>query len=163
MKTSNTLPEKQKRRLNTKRAKEALKKVALRNPAELWDKQAKRRGAWVQFSYMEKVSVEEMVEASGEEVIKRASRREALLDGAKPTLSEVRRLKSFYVGWLMSDGDADCIPAYALADVADEEGHQGVALVLRTGYSFSGIETWLEGVFRSDEEALKHLRKGGWF
>ncbi|MBK7706481.1 MAG: hypothetical protein IPJ30_12055 [Acidobacteria bacterium] len=52
-------------------------------------------------------------------------------------------------------------PIYLLAEVGDGDGNKGVALILRTGYAFTEIETWLEGVFATREEAMDWMLSQG--
>lgn len=137
----------------------SLTAVANENLDKLWD-EFFTCGTWVQHDDLPEVDPTELVESG---LIEDEERCEALAEGAEPTEQEI---KLFHDNWLESalegEGDADFIPAYAMSIVVDGKGREGVALLLRTGYSFSGITTWLEGVFDSSEEATAHMEKGGW-
>ena len=152
-----------KRRLSAQ-AKKSLREIAEADPDELWDYKAKRRGTWITEDDVDRMGVDHLIEMFAEDVIKRESRRESLEGGYDdPTPSELKRLRSAYVDMaLRGDGDADFVPGYALADVTDEKDRQGVALVVRTGYSFSGLNTSLAGIFPSDDRARRHMEKLGW-
>lgn len=90
------------------------------------------------------------------------SRLKELRRGAEPTSAEVAAYqKEWMEQQLDTGGDADDIPGYALSMVKDGP-LTGTALILRRGYSFSEVTTWLEGVFASDQEALDYMREGGW-
>ena len=137
----------------------SLTAVAAEQIDELWE-QFYECGTWVRHNDLPEVDPWEL-SVSG--LIENEKRCEALGDGAKPTKKEI---KIYHDWWLESalqgDGDCDYIPAYALTLVKDDHGNEGVALLLRTGYSFSGITTWLEGIFDSSEDATTHMKKGGW-
>ena len=138
---------------------QSLTAVAKENLDKLWD-EFFACGTWVQHDDLPEVDPAELAESS---VIEDQDRRDALAEGAEPTEKEI---KLFHDNWLESalegEGDADFIPAYAMSTVADAKGNEGIALLLRTGYSFSGITTWLEGIFDSSEGATAHMEKGGW-
>ncbi len=57
------------------------------------------------------------------------------------------------------DYDMDTIPTCGIAPVTAPDGRKLFALVCRTGYSFSEIETWLEGVFTSEAEAVAYIEE----
>ena len=117
-------------------------------------------GTWVHRDDLPDVDPYELAESG---LIENKKRCEALGNGAKPTKKEI---KIYHDWWLESalegDCDADDIPAYAISIVEDPKGNKGVALLLRTGYSFSGVTTSLEGIFDSSEDATSHMRNGGW-
>ena len=137
----------------------SLTSVAKKNLDELFD-EFFACGTWVQQDDLPEVDPAELA-VSG--LIEDEERCDALAEGAKPTEQEI---KIFHDYWLESalegEGDADFIPAYAMSTVTDAKGNEGVALLLRTGYSFSGINTILEGIFDSSEDATAHMEKGGW-
>ena len=137
----------------------SLTAVANENLDKLWD-DFFACGTWVQQDDLPEVDPAELAESG---LIEDEERCEALAEGAEPTEQEI---KLFHDNWLESalegEGDADFIPAYAMSIVTDAKGNEGVALILRTGYSFSGVTTCLEGIFDSSEEATAHMEKGGW-
>jgi hypothetical protein len=63
---------------------------------------------------------------------------------------------------LSDDGDSDLIPAFCLAEVSDADGNTGIALILCTEYSFSGVTIWVEDVFESRAAARAYLEEHGW-
>jgi hypothetical protein len=143
----------------TTEAIQSLTVVAKENLDELWD-EFFACGTWIQHDDLPEVDPGELAESG---LIEDEERCQALAEGAEPTEQEI---KLFHDNWLESalegEGDADFIPAYALSIVKDAKGNEGVALLLRTGYSFSGITTWLEGVFDTSEDATAHMEKEGW-
>ena len=140
-------------------AVESLTAVAKENLDELFE-EFYECGTWVTKEDLPEVEPAELAESG---LIEDENRCEALTNGAKPTEQEI---KLFHDNWLESalegEGDADFIPAYALSIVKDAKGNEGIALLLRTGYSFSGITTCLEGIFDSSEDATAHMEKRGW-
>ena len=62
---------------------------------------------------------------------------------------------------LSGDADADVIPGYSLDEVTDTEGNRGIALILCTGYSFSGLRIWVKEVFDTREAAMAYLEENG--
>ena len=137
----------------------SLTAVANKHIDDLWEEFVEC-GTWVTKEDLPEVDPGELAESG---LIEDEERCEALAEGAKPTKQEI---KLFHDNWLESalqgEGDADVIPAYALSIVKDAQGNEGVALLLRTGYSFSEINTWLEGIYTTNEEAISHMEKGGW-
>ena len=63
--------------------------------------------------------------------------------------------------WLDS-AHADAIPLYCLAEVTDDDDNSGIALILCTGYSFSGLNIWVHGIFDTREAAKAYLEENGW-
>jgi len=137
----------------------SLTAAATENLDELFD-EFHDCGTWVRKDDFPEVDPAELAESG---LIEDQERCDALAEGAEPTEQEI---KLFHDNWLETalegEGDADFIPAYALSTVVDAQGNEGVALMLRTGYSFSGITTWVEGIFDSSEDATAHMKKGGW-
>lgn len=90
------------------------------------------------------------------------ARLKQLQKGAQPTTAEIAAFQQRWVDrQFETDGDADFIPGYAIVKI--QSGMlAGTALILRTGYSFSRVRTWLEGLFSSQEEAEDYMRRGGW-
>lgn len=129
---------------------------------ELWDDYVSRKGCgiWVRHEDAPSVDTETLLDSG---LIEKEERIAALEMGGNPTAAEVKAYQEWWSeSQLEGEGDADKIPGYALAAVNDGDGHEGIALLLRTGYSFSRITTWLEGIFESNEEAIAWMRKGGW-
>lgn len=83
-----------------------------------------------------------------------AQRYAELEGGANPTPEE---LASYQASWLEAlsdmDYDMDKIATCGIAPITTPGGRKLFALVCRKGYSFSSIETWLEGLFPSKEKA----------
>lgn len=142
----------------TEEIRDTLESIAEDQRDELWEN-ATDHGIWVRTEDLPDVDSEELA-SSG--LIEDEARCEALENGGKPTPAEK---KQFHKWWaesqLEGSADADFIPGYVLADIKDQEGNEGVALVLRKGYSFSELRTWIEGVFDSQHEAIQYLKKGG--
>lgn len=87
-----------------------------------------------------------------------AERYAELEGGADPTPEE---LAIYQANWLEGlsdmDYDMDKIPTCGIAPFTAPDGRNLFALVCRTGYSFSQIETWLEGVFPSEAAAVAYI------
>jgi hypothetical protein len=78
--------------------------------------------------------------------------------GADPTPEElVFYQKCWQEGLSDMTYDMDVIPTCGIAPFIAPDGRRQFALVCRTGYSFSRIETWLEGVFASEAEAAAYI------
>jgi hypothetical protein len=60
--------------------------------------------------------------------------------------------------WKVRSGDVDhdAVPTYAISKHRD-----CWVLIGRTGYSFSGIDTWLVGSFSSKDKAIDYMSKDG--
>jgi hypothetical protein len=85
-------------------------------------------------------------------------RRKAVDAGAAVTPSEYEAFRQFYLEYLRSgDADADYQPGYALKELKTQDGNRLWVIVLRTGYSFSDLRTWLGGIYKSKEEALRSV------
>jgi len=133
--------------------------VAKENLDELFDEFYKC-GTWVRKDDLPEVDPLELA-VSG--LIEDEERSDALAEGAEPTEQEIKLFHDYWLECaLEGEGDADFIPAYALSIVKDAKGNEGVALLLRTGYSFSGITTWLERIFDSSEDATAHMGNNEW-
>lgn len=126
---------------------------------DLWE-DALDYGIWVRTVDLPYVDPSKLADS---ELIEDETRCDELRNGGEPTEAEQELFHEWWVeSQLDGDEDADDIPGYALATVKDHNGNEGVALILRTGYSFSGINTWLEGFFGSREEAIQHMKNDGW-
>jgi hypothetical protein len=81
-----------------------------------------------------------------------------LESGADPTSEELALYqKCWQEGLSNMTYDMDVIPTCGIAPFIGPDGRKQYALVCRTGYSFSRIETWLEGVFASEAEAATYI------
>jgi hypothetical protein len=86
-----------------------------------------------------------------------------VLDGQPATEAELQALRRVRLERILSgDCDADVIPAYCLAEVTDEDGNTGIALIFCKGYSFSGLTIWAAEIFDTREAAKAHLEENGW-
>ena len=78
--------------------------------------------------------------------------------GADPTPEELALYQECWQEGLSDmTYDMDVIPTCGTAPFIAPAGRRKFALVCRTGYSFSRIETWLEGVFASEAEATAYM------
>jgi hypothetical protein len=78
--------------------------------------------------------------------------------GADPTPEELAFYQKYWQEGLSDmTYDMDVIPTCGIAPFIGPDGRKQYALVCRTGYSFSRIETWLEGVFASEAEAATYI------
>jgi hypothetical protein len=78
--------------------------------------------------------------------------------GADPTPEELAFYQKYWQEKLSDmTYDMDVIPTCGIAPFIAPDGRRQFALVCRTGYSFSHIETWLEGVFASEAEATAYI------
>lgn len=86
-----------------------------------------------------------------------AERYAELEGGADPTPEELATYQAHWREGLRDmDYDMDKIPTCGIAPFTAQDGRKLFALVCRTGSSFSEIETWLEGVFPSEAEAVAY-------
>jgi hypothetical protein len=87
-----------------------------------------------------------------------AERYAELEGGADPTPEE---LVAYQASWLEGlsdmDYDMDKIATCGIALITAPGGRKLFALVCRKGYSFSGIETRLEGVFPTQADAVAYI------
>lgn len=87
-----------------------------------------------------------------------AERYAQLESGADPTAEELALYQNQWREGLSDmDYDMDTIPTCGIAPFTAPYGQKRFALVCRKGYSFSEIETWLEGVFLSESEAIAYV------
>ena len=117
-------------------------------------------GIWVRKTDLPAVTSQDILDGGG---VLEEGRSEALRAGASPNAIETEQ---FLEGWIQAElegcGDLDVVPTYVIARVCDEAGNEGWALILRTGYSFTQIRTWVEAVFASEEEAVSWMESRGW-
>jgi hypothetical protein len=89
-----------------------------------------------------------------------AQRHAELQEGADPTPKEIAMYQEYWREGLSDmDYDMDTIPTCGIASFTAPDGRKLFALVCRTGYSFSDIDTWLEGVFTSEAEAVAYIEE----
>jgi hypothetical protein len=87
-----------------------------------------------------------------------AERYAELEGGVDPTPEELAIYQTHWrEGLSGTEYDMDTIPTCGIAPFTTPDGRRNFALVCRTGYSFSEIETWLEGVFPSEAEAVAYI------
>lgn len=58
--------------------------------------------------------------------------------------------------------EADGAVGFRLQPVDGENGERGVALILVKGHSWEGIRLWVEGVYETEEEALRSIVESGY-
>ena len=51
---------------------------------------------------------------------------------------------------------------YCFAELTDADEHSGIALILCTGDSLSGLTIWVHDVFETKAAALNYLKENGW-
>jgi len=89
-----------------------------------------------------------------------AKRYAELQGGADPTPQELAMYQEYWREGLSDmDYDMDVIPTCSMAPFIAPDGRKLFALVCRTGYSFSDIDTWLEEVFTSEAEAIAYVEE----
>jgi hypothetical protein len=89
-----------------------------------------------------------------------AKRYAELQEGADPTPKEIAMYQEYWREGLSDmDYDMDTIPTCGIAPLTAPDGRKLFALVCRTGYSFSEIETWLEGVFTSEAKTVAYIEE----
>lgn len=92
-----------------------------------------------------------------------SERLEQIKNGQPPTEDEMLKLREARAQKMLGDdGDADVVPSCCFAEVEDEDGNSGIALILCTGYSFSELNIWAVDVFETKTAAYAHLRENGW-
>ena len=142
----------------SKKGREKLTEAAKDRLDKLWAS-SDQQGPWVRHEDLPDVDADTLYESG---LIEDDRRDAELRNGSAPTADEI---KKYLECWLESYFEDPCdvdIPTYALAHLKDEEGNQGVALILRTGFSFHGVDEWLEGVFSSERSAIRWMKKGGY-
>jgi hypothetical protein len=141
--------------------KEILRQIADERSAALWEEYScVRAGIWVRRADLPLVESSDVLDLG---VVNDKERISALENGDWPTQEEIKLYHDWWVkNQLEGENDADAVPAYALAPIDDEDGHSGVALVLCKGYSFSGIDIWLEDIFESEGAAMNYMHQRGW-
>lgn len=139
--------------------REALGKIAKSQLDKLWEKNC--GGLWLRRGAEPSPDSQDLLDSG---LIDDEERIEELENGDEPAGEEVEKYQERWVESQLSGDaeDADAVPGYALALVIDGAWHEGVALIFRTGNSFSGISTWLEGIFASKKEAIAWMEERGW-
>ena len=130
---------------------------------QLWE-DAEGYGLWVRYEDapdLKKAARDRAVRESIAGNTSDASRAAALRDGAKLTQKESEDWRLRWMQAQFIDNDADRIPGYALVRVNDLAGNRGCALLLRTGYSFTKIQTWVESAFPTIAAARDHMNRYG--
>ena len=129
----------------------------------LWEEyscHAHHGGIWVREDDLPEVDAQNLLESG---LITDEQRIAALEGDGNPSVDEILLYQKWWIDLQLSrECDHDRIMSYVLAPVDDKDGHNGVALILRRGYSFSEIQTRLEDVFASNEEAINWMKEGGW-
>ena len=75
-------------------------------------------------------------------------------------------MKAYQEAWiekaLRGDSDADQVPSYQTVQIKGPKGRKKVAINMCSGYSFSGLSFWIEGLFSSYERADNYLSRNGY-
>jgi hypothetical protein len=83
-----------------------------------------------------------------------------LENGAEPTAEEIVELREYVrEGMKSGEWDAEVIPAYGVTPFITPSGNKLYAVTMRKGYSFSGVTTWLHGIYKSQGAAVEDLEK----
>jgi hypothetical protein len=89
-----------------------------------------------------------------------AGRLVELEKGAEPTAEEIFALREYVrEGMKSGEWDAEVIPAYGVTPFRTPSGRKLYAVTMRKGYSFSGVTTWLHGIYKSQGAAVEELEK----
>lgn len=89
------------------------------------------------------------------------SRLEQLSNGKRPTSKELKLWRDAWIKRALDDWDSDAIPGYAIPEIGRRNDATVFALILCTGYSFSFLNCWSEGLFSSQDEARQYMRERG--
>ena len=83
--------------------------------------------------------------------------------GKRPKRPEIRAYqKSWIEKALRGNNDADLVPTYQTVEIKGRKGRKKVAIIMCSGYSFSGVSFWVEGLFSSYERADNYLTRKGY-
>lgn len=137
----------------------ALERYIERHIEKLWEN-AEVMGVWVR-----EADVPNRVNPATADILEGkipSQRLEALEDGEEPTAEELRLWREAWIERALEDEDADVVPGYAISKVVRPGSETMYALILATGYSFTHIERWVEGVFPSVEAAMNYISASGW-
>jgi len=83
-----------------------------------------------------------------------------LENGAEPTATEITELRKYVrEGMELGEWDTEVIPAYGVTPFMTPSNEKLYAVTMRKGYSFSGLTTWLHGIYQSQGAAVEDLEK----
>jgi hypothetical protein len=140
--------------------KESLYEIANESVEELYE-QYGAEGLWVTKDKLPSDEGEFLREEYN--AVLSPERRAAFNNGDSLTESELQKLREHRLGAMLEgDFDADGIPSYCLAEVTDADNNIGIALILCKGYSFSGLNVWVQEIFETEEAAKAYMGKDGW-
>ena len=145
-----------------------LERIAEETSEEIWErKYIRRKSTWLRKQDLSNYLDSELWDNLEYEIegLVNEDRYEAITEHDSPlTREEIILCRNNFVRCIFA-GERDVwdyIPGFATGHVEDEEGNRAVAIVLCTGFSFSGLKLSVEGLFPDERDALAHLRKGGW-
>jgi hypothetical protein len=145
----------------TPETRETLFEIATENAEALYDEYGGAEGLWVTKDDLPSDPCE-FRQSELEEVFS-PQRLEEILDGRPVTGAELRPLREVRLESILSgDCDADALPGYCLAEVTDEDGDTGIALIFCKGHSFSGLIIWVAEIFDTREAMQAYLEENGW-
>ena len=147
----------------TPQTKAKVYKIATENAEALYEEYEGAEGLWV---------TEDDLPSDPSEFMQRElkavlspQRLEEVLDGQPATEAELEALRKVRLQNILSSNywDEDgAIPGYCLAEVADADTNTGIALILCTGTSLSGLNIWVHDVFDTTEAAKAYMKENGW-
>lgn len=144
----------------TPEVKESLYEIAGESVEELYE-QYGAEGLWVTEDKLPS-DEGEFLEEEYKQVLS-AERKAAFDKGHSLTRSELEKLRECRLdAMLQGDFDADEIPGYCLAEITDEHKNTAIALILCKGYSFSGLNVWVQDIFETREAAKAYMEQDGW-
>lgn len=86
-----------------------------------------------------------------------------LQDGKRPKRSEIKAYQETWIEKaLRGNNDADLVPSYRTVEIKGRKGRKKIAIIMCSGYSFSGVSFWIEGFFSSYERADNYLNREGY-
>ena len=146
----------------TPEARENLFEIATQKVKELFDQTEGAEGVWVTEDDLPS-DASQFTEEEYEAVLSPERVADAL-DELPLTEAELEALREHRLERILLGDyiDADTIPGYCLADVADEDGNSGIALIVCTGYAFSGLDIGVNGIFETREAAKAYMEEKGW-
>jgi hypothetical protein len=144
----------------TAEVKESLYAIASESVEELYEEYG-AEGLWVTRDKLPSDEGEFLAEEYNK--VLSSERRTAFNNGESLTEFELEKLREHRLGAMLEgDFDADDIPGYCLAEVTDSDENTGIALILCKGYSFSGLNVWVQEIFETEEAAKAYMGKDGW-
>ena len=97
------------------------------------------------------------------EAVLSSERLEEINSGKQVTEAELHALQDHRLAEIsLRDVDTDALPGYCFAEVTDADDNPGIALILCTGDSFSGLTIWVHDVFDTKTAAMNYLQENGW-